>query len=120
MIEQPTREVQELVRGKTADLVATFTNYLKDKTISGGRITLEAGQDEKGYAAFLKVARGASNAEYRLGSRVLLAYYDHEKDTYQLKRYGPVVGGRQDPFAVGSYRSVDELLRAVGEEVAKL
>lgn len=119
MTEQPkTREVQELVRRKAAELVTIFTDYMKGKQVCGGRIGLEAEQD--GYSAILKVARGKSNAEYRLGSRVLKAYYDEEKDIYKLKRYNQPVGGRQDEIPVGSYRSTEELLRAVAEEVARL
>jgi hypothetical protein len=121
MTEQPkTQEVRELVRRKAAELVTMFTDYLKDKQVCEGRIGLEAAQDETGYTGFLKVARGKSNAEYQLGSRVLLAYYNEEQDRYKLNRYSQPVGGRQDATPVGSYGSAEVLLRAVGEEVAKL
>ena len=124
--EQPKpQEVQELVRGKASELVTMFTNYLKDKTICEGRIGLEAAQDEKGYTAFLKVARGKSNAEFRLGMGVLQAYYDEEKNIYRLNRYSQPIGPkhgeqRQDAILVGSYGSADELMKAVAEEVSKL
>ena len=126
MAEQPkTQEVKELVRRKASELVTMFTDCLKDKTVCEGRIGVEAVQDETGYAAVLKVARGKSNAEYRLGSRLLRAYYDDEEDNYRLKRYAKPVGPRhgeqrQAEIPVGSYRSADELMNVVADEVAKL
>jgi hypothetical protein len=121
MVDQPkTPEVIELVKRKASELVTMFTNYLKDKAVCEGRLGLEAETEKDGYSAILKVARGKSNAEYRLGSRVLKAYYDEEKDLYKLKRYGQPVGGRQQEIPVGSHGSAEELMRAVAEELEKL
>jgi len=121
MAEQPkTQEIKELVRRKAAELVAKITDYLKDKKVCEGRIGLEAHTELDGYSAILKIATVKSNAEYRLGSRVLKAYYDEEKEIYKLRRYNQPVGGRQNEVPVGSYGSAEELLRGIAEEVAKL
>lgn len=114
------RELQDLVRRKAAELVAMFTDYLKDKQVCEGRIGVEAHAEQDGYSAILKVATGKSNAEYRLGSRVLKAYYDEERNIYRLRRYNQPVGGRQNEVPVGSYANAEDLLQAVAEELAKL
>jgi hypothetical protein len=114
------RDVRELVRRKAAELVTMFTAYLKDKQVCEGRIGLEAHPEQDGYSAILKVATAKSNAEYRLGARVLKAYYDEEIDLYKLKRYGQPVGGRQEEFLAGTYPSAHALLQAVEVEVLKL
>jgi hypothetical protein len=116
--QERTQEARELVWQKASELVTLFADYLKGKKVCQGRIGLEAEQD--GYIAVLKVATVESSAEYRLGMRVLLAYYDEGEDAYKLKRYSRSVGGRQDATPVGSYHRAEELMSAVAGEVAKL
>jgi hypothetical protein len=116
--QEKTLEARDLVWRKASELVALFADYLKGKQVCEGRIGLEAEQD--GYIAVLKAATVKPSAEYRVGRRVLLAYYDENEDAYKLKRYSQPVGGRQGTTPVGSYRSAEELMSAVAGEVAKL
>lgn len=123
MADKPkTPEEKALVKAKAAEIKSKFEDFLKGKTVCGGDITLGAYLDEKGYVAVLKVERGSSKADLELGTRVLIAYYDEEKAEYRLKTYTQPVGRQkvQHESPVGWYSNVEELMRAVADEVAKL
>jgi hypothetical protein len=118
------RQLAELGKQKTEELSPLFKQFTGFK-ICNGQVTVEADVKYPTWNRALMCLKAGSVGlsaltQYPIGTLLLSAHYDAQSATYQLNRYEvrPRIAG--STIIVGNYKTTDELLNAVTEEISKL